>query len=185
MIKRLSFCLLIVLLSTVLVQAQPGIPTAGSILDNARERAANEHKKVFLIFHASWCGWCHRMDTLMNNTACRKLFEGNYIVAHMVVMESDGKKNLENAGGEEMLKKYNGEGQGIPFWVILDEKGHLLADCQLRHEGADLSTRGKNTGCPATKEEVAHFIKVLQQTSSLTTEQLSIIEKNFLKKEGI
>lgn len=185
MVKRAFMPLLIVLLSTFLVQAQSAPPAADQVFKHALQQAAKEHKKVFLIFHASWCGWCHRMDSIMNNSDCKKLFNNNYVVEHLVVLESKGKKNEENAGGEEMLKKYNGEDQGIPFWLIFDEKGTLLADCQLRPEGAGLSTKGENTGCPATKEEVDYFIKVLKKTSSLTAAQLKIIETNFLKKESI
>jgi hypothetical protein len=80
------------------------------------------------------------------------------------------------------MKKYNGEGQGIPFWLVFDAKGNLLADCQVRPEGAALTTKGQNTGCPATKEEVAYFIKVLKKTSSLNATQLAVVEKNFVKK---
>jgi hypothetical protein len=71
---------------------------------------------------------------------------------------------------------------GIPFWLIFDAKGNLLADCQTRPDGAALATKGENTGCPATKEEVAHFIKVLKKTSSLNADQLAVVEKNFIKK---
>src|SRR3712207_6933629 len=42
---------------------------------------------------------------------------------------------------------------------------------------------GNNTGCPATQEEVAHFISVLKKTSSLKDPQLAIIEKRFRQNE--
>jgi hypothetical protein len=105
------------------------------------------------------------------------------VIAHLTVMESDGKKALENAGADAMLKQYNGEKQGIPFWLIFDAKGNLLADCLMRPEGAPLSAKGENTGCPASKEEVAHFIKVLKQTSAMNEAQLAIVEKKFLKEQ--
>jgi hypothetical protein len=38
-------------------------------------------------------------------------------------------------------------------------------------------------GCPATAEEVAHFIKVLKRTSSITAEQIAAVEKRFRKNE--
>jgi thioredoxin-related protein len=181
MFKRLSLYLVISLLAAVVVQAQPA-PPADKILKDAMQRAGKEHKNVFIIFHASWCGWCHRMDSIMNNAACKKLFNDNYVIEHLTVLESKDKKGQENPGGEAVLKKYNGEGQGIPFWLIFDAKGNLLADCQIRPNGAALTTKGNNTGCPATTEEVAHFIKVLQKTADLNAGQLAIIEKNFLKK---
>jgi thioredoxin-related protein len=180
MLKRISFFLLISLLATV-VQAQP-VPTADKLLKDAMQRAGREHKNVFIIFHASWCGWCHRMDSIMNSPACKKLFNDNYVIEHITVMESKNNKSRENAGGEEMIKKYNGEGQGIPFWLVFDAKGNLLADSQIRPNGAALTTKGENTGCPARKDEVAHFVKVLKKTSSLNATQLAVVEKNFVKK---
>jgi thioredoxin-related protein len=180
MLKRSFFFLIISLLATV-VHAQQ-VPAADKIVKDAMQRAGREHKNVFIIFHASWCGWCHRMDSIMNSAACKKLFNDNYVIEHITVMESKKNKSMENAGGEEVMKKYNGEGQGIPFWLVLDAKGNLLADCQVRPEGAALTTKGQNTGCPATKEEVAHFVKVLKKTSSLNAGQLAIVEKSFVKK---
>src|SRR5574339_468386 len=106
------------------------------------------------------------MDTLMNNEACRKFFDDNFVVRHLVVFESASKKKLENPGAEELLKKYRAEKQGIPFWLIYDPRGNLLADSQLKPE--------ENTGCPATREEVDYFLKVLQKTSPLTKDQLAV-----------
>ena len=42
---------------------------------------------------------------------------------------------------------------------------------------------GKNSGCPATKEEVDYFIKVLQKTSQLDAEALAVIWKRFRENE--
>src|SRR6185503_6247231 len=92
--------------------------SASEILMEATARAAKENKKVFVIFHASWCGWCHRMDKIMNNDSCKKLFDNNFVVCHLVVMESENNKQLENPGGKELLEKYNGKDKGIPFWLI-------------------------------------------------------------------
>lgn len=179
---RKSLFLPVLLLIAATGFAQPTAPSANDVLKDAMNRAGKEHKNVFIIFHASWCGWCHRMDSIMNSAECRKFFTDNYVVEHLTVMESKDKKNLENAGGEEVLKKYNGEKQGIPFWLVFDANGKLLADCQMRPDSAGLDTRGENTGCPATKEEVAHFINVLKKTSSLKGDQLAVIEKKFLKE---
>jgi thioredoxin-related protein len=147
--------------------------SADSILKEASQVAAKENKNVFIIFHASWCGWCHRMDSIMNNRACKKFFNDHYVVRHLVVFESQQYKDHENPGALELLQKYKAEKQGIPFWLIYDAKGNLLADSQ--------SKPGENTGCPATREEVDHFLKVLQKTSPLNKDQLAVIEKNFLK----
>lgn len=171
-----------VLLLSATSLAQSKQPSAADVMKEATAQAAREHKKVFIIFHASWCGWCHRMDSIMANPECKKLFADNFVIRHLTVQEAKGKEDLENPGGMEMMEKYQGKGKGIPFWLIFDAKGNLVADCLIRPEGAGLDKPGENTGCPATKEEVAHFVKVLKQTTALNTGQLATIEKNFIKK---
>lgn len=115
----------------------------------------------------------------MNDASCKELFANNYVIRHLVVLENDKNKNLENPGAMELLTKYHGDKQGIPFWLVLDQNGKLLADSQIRPEGASLETVGQNIGCPGQKEEIAAFKKILKNTSKLTEAQLGVIEKRF------
>jgi thioredoxin-related protein len=170
--KRIFTLVFLLFAASAVAQQTP--PAAEAVLKEATQLAAKQNKKVFIIFHASWCGWCHRMDSIMNNADCKKLFNDNFVVRHLKVKESDKNKHLENPGGEAMLTKYRGGDKGIPFWLIFDAKGKLVGDC--------IMGSGENTGCPATKEEVAHFTKMLKQTTSLNDQQLAVIERNFIKK---
>ena len=165
-------------------QANPVPLSAGEILKEACQKAAQEKKNVFIIFHASWCGWCHRMDSSMNDTACKNFFDDNYIIEHLVVDESKDKQYLENPGADEFRKKYHGDGQGIPYWLIFDKDGRLLADSGMRPDGAGFDAPGDNTGCPATEKEVVYFIDVLKKTSRLNFAQQAAIEKRFRQNEN-
>jgi thioredoxin-related protein len=157
-------------------------PSASEVLNNAYLQAAKENKNVFVIFHASWCGWCHKMDTSMNDPACKTFFDNNYVIRHLVVDESKDKLTLENPGAKELKKNYNGDGQGIPFWLIFNNEGKLLFDSKIRMPG-DGPEKGENSGCPATEKEVAFFVDVLKKTSNLTSAELEIIRKRFRKNE--
>lgn len=162
---------------------EPGDPMpAKEILETAKKQALEEGKNVFIMWHASWCGWCHRMDKQMNDPEVKEFFDANYVIIHLVVKESKDNKHLENPGADEMLAKYKGDRAGIPFWVILDEKGDLLADSFLRTVGDDMEQKLKNTGCPANRDEVDHFIKVLKETSEMKNEDLGKIDKLFFIK---
>lgn len=166
------------LLFVTAAKAQEAPKSTEVILREAYKQAAKENKKVFVIFHASWCGWCHKMDEAMNDASCKELFANNYVIRHLVVLEHENKA-LENPGAMELLTKYHGDKQGIPFWLVLDKDGKLLADSQIRPAGASLETIGQNIGCPAQKEEIAAFTKILKETSKLTDTQLAVIQKRF------
>jgi thiol-disulfide isomerase/thioredoxin len=153
------------------------------MMKEAYAAAKKENKKVFVIFHASWCIWCRKMDTSMNDAICKKFFDDNFIVRHMVVDESKDKKNLETPGGQEFKIKYRGAEMGLPFWLIFDSNGSLLADAKIRTAGAGIDAEGKNTGCPANEEEVNYFIEVLKKTTSLKSNELEIIKQRFRKNE--
>jgi thioredoxin-related protein len=161
----------------------PVKPTAIEVLNKATAQAAAENKKVLLIFHASWCVWCRRMDSSLNDISCKKFFDDNFVITHITVMESPQKKNLEHAGGEELMKKYNEKARGLPNWVMLDKEGELLFDSQMKVLQTDSSYKFKDIGCPANLAEVDSFIEILKKLTTLTEPQLAIIEKRFRQNE--
>ena len=179
---RCLFLLTAFVLLVIAGKSQSPVP-ADIILKEATGEAAKTNKNVFIIFHASWCGWCHKMDTAMNDAAVKRFFTDNYEIRHLVVLESKGKENLENPGGMDLLKKYKGDNQGIPYWLIFDKEGKLLADSKMRPDGGGLET-GDNAGCPASEKEVAHFIKVLKETSPLNDAELLVIARRFRENEN-
>jgi thioredoxin-related protein len=155
---------------------------ADYILETAMKVAKKEKKNIFIMWHASWCGWCHRMDSLMQRDDMKEYFEGNYVIEHMVVKERQELKHLENPGADSVLASYNGDKSGIPFWVILDKKGNLLADSFMREEGVGMDQPGDNTGCPAQPAEVDHLLKVIKETSDTDDAGLEKIRETFLMK---
>lgn len=156
---------------------------ADAVLKAACAEAAASHKKVFLIFHASWCGWCHRMDSIMQAPVCKPLFDGQYVTTHLVILEGPNKKALENPGALALYTKYaGGNNQGIPFFLIIDKDGTVLRDSRIKPEGAAPGSGGNNTGCPDSDEELTYFIRILHETSSLSPDQLATIRTQFTRK---
>ena len=93
-----------------------------------------------------------------------KLLGDNYVIVHLDVMENEGKKDLENAGGIELMKQWNGEKAGLPFLVVLDANGKKLADSnETKPDGSLIG----NIGYPARPNEIAHFMKMLKTAPRL------------------
>lgn len=175
----LTHCFALSLLFSQALEAQPAPPSAEQVLKDACAIAKKDKKKVFIIFHASWCGWCHRMDSSMNDAACKKIFTDNFVIRHLTVQETEAHKKDENPGAAEMLAKYHGDSSGIPYWLIFDASGNLLADS--RAPSLRDPARLTNVGCPAKPKEVDHFISALNKTAISDKSQLDIIRERFLK----
>lgn len=181
-LKTLLFAFAVTLtIQTAIAQTTPAPAT--EVLNAAIKKAAKEKKQVLAMFHASWCGWCHKMTASLNDPAIKPYFDKNYVIADFTVYEHKGKENLENPGAADLLKKYNNADQGLPTWLVFDAKQNLVADSQMRPAGAALTAKGQNVGCPAKPEEVAHFIASLKKSSKLSDKELEEIAVVFRKNE--
>ena len=180
---KILFIFLVIFFVMPEVKAQETPPTAAAILKEAYAIAGKENKKVLVMFHASWCIWCRKMDSSLTDISCKKFFEDNFVVRHMVVFETPEKKGLENPGALEFLTKYKGEKMGLPFWLIFDNKGTLLADAKIPGTISEKNKEGESTGCPATIKEVDYFLEVLKKTTPVTKDELEIIRKRFRKND--
>jgi thioredoxin-related protein len=163
------------------IKAQESPIPAGQVLTNAFEEAKQTNKNVFILFKASWCGWCKKMDASMKDEKTKNLFNSNYVIKHLVVKEAQNKKHIENKGSDKILTNFGGAKSGIPYWLIFDKNGTLLADSKMVEGKLVLKEKGNNIGCPGSKEEVEAFTYKLKETSNLTDEELAIITKRFRK----
>ena len=146
------------------------------ILETAFKQAKTEHKNVLVIFHASWCGWCKKLDANVNDKACKDLFDSNFVITHLTVQESEQNKNLENPGATDLFNKYGNGNSGVPFFLVFDGNGKLLRK--------SVDENGSNLGCPANEHEVEVLIDILKETTKLKKPELEVIRNKFLTKEN-
>lgn len=156
-------------------------PSADEIVKQACAEAAASHKKVMVIFHASWCTWCHKLDTMMSSPECKPLFDQSFVVCHLDIAESPDKRDLENPGAEELYAKYANENCGIPFFLIMNADGAVIADSRMKARGVAPNSCD-NIGYPGSRPEMEYFLRTLRATTSLTPAQLKTIKEKFTKK---
>lgn len=147
-------------------------PSATAMLKTAELKAGREHKNVLLIFHASWCGWCHKLDDLLNSQQFQPAFASSYVIVHVTVEENPAHKADENPGGEALLDSLGGKNGGIPFYAIFNPKGAKLGD----------SLAPTNIGYPSEPNEVAHFMDLMKATSHMSTAQQEALQAFLSKK---
>ena len=166
----ISFILIFVFFQNIKAQEAP--KNVDVLMKKALQQAKEQNKNVFVMFTASWCTWCKQMDAKMKNPSIKQMFSDNYIIEHFTVLERKTKKHLVNPGAEELLIKYGGENQGIPFYLIFDSEGNLIADSKMVKDKEVLKGEGSNIGCPGTPYEIDAFAYKLKETSNLTDKEL-------------
>jgi len=179
-----AILLLFVLLGYGAFAQQATPPQADAVMKEAYAKAKAEHKNVILMFHASWCGWCKKMTACIEDPTCSKLFDDNYVITYLDILEHDGKKDLENPGAMDVMKNLHGDpAGGIPFWAVITPEGKVIGNSYMPHADGAPGTANDNVGCPAEDNEVSYFIGLLKKSSKLTDDQLAVIAARFHKNK--
>lgn len=160
-------------------------PAAKELISKAQKSAADSKRNVFVSFHASWCGWCHKMESVFKQDEIRVIMDRHFVIVNLDVLENDGKKALENPGSLEVLKAAGGAEQGIPYFYISDPKGKVLINSIMPADGAK---KASNVGCPYEPAEIAFFVKMLKKGAPrITDAELALVKIAFeqlKKKDG-
>jgi thioredoxin-related protein len=136
---------------------------AQSILSESLARASSQDKKVFVTFATPGNGWCHRLDEWLAKAEIAPIIDRDFIVAKI---DLDRMKN----GKDLMLHYRTGSTGGVPWYVVLDQKGKPLATA----DGPD-----GNIGYPLAPREIDQFLAMLKgQLEHLNEAQLGQLRKS-------
>jgi thiol-disulfide isomerase/thioredoxin len=140
----------------------PVLPPADQVLAQAEATAKSDHKKILLVFSASWCGPCHIFDKFLEDAAVKPILEKSLVIAHLDVGEFAGDKLHSNSpGAVEEMAKLGGGGAGYPYFAMLDEEGNWIADSRMPTDDGP----GHNTGYPSTRDEIDWFMGMLKKAA--------------------
>jgi thioredoxin-related protein len=174
-IRTVSLFILSIILFPCFLPGQTAKPdSAQAILTTALIEARSAQKNVFLVFHATWCSWCKRLEAAINDTVLKAIIDENYIVAKLDVKERGDKiQSYENPGGQEVMSDFGGKNAGLPFLVFLNRKGKMIAN-------SNIMPHKQNIGYPGSQNEITAFLKLLKKTAPhVTSKQCDRIKSYF------
>jgi thioredoxin-related protein len=174
-----ALALLLCLFGSVLLAQRPTL--ANQVFEDAKAQAAQQHRLIFLVFGASWCGPCHRMDAFLVAPEIRQILEKYFVLAKLNVEEKAGKHpELESPGGEDLAAKLGGANAkggvvGVPYFLFLDANGEPIVNSRRPVEGRP---GGANIGYPAKPEEIDWFMTMLNKAvPSMTVDESHTIDQ--------
>lgn len=175
---RITLTLFICLFGPVLA-AQRAAP-ADQVLNDAKAQAAEQHKLIFLVFSASWCGPCHQLDSFVTAREIGPILSKYFVFAKVNVEEKAGTHpELESPGGQALAVKLGGADAksryiGLPFIVFLDAAGKPIVNSNRPVQGQH---GGVGIGYPSEPEEIDWFMVMLKKAvPSITADESHTIE---------
>jgi thiol-disulfide isomerase/thioredoxin len=132
-------------------------PPAESVLAAAAKAGQPEKKNILVVFHASWCGWCRKLEAVLSAPSAREVLDRHFEKVELTVLERGEKQALENAGAEELLASIAGKDAGLPFVAVLDRRSRKPIAT------SNVDGPGSNVGYPAKADEIDHFVGMLRK----------------------
>jgi thiol-disulfide isomerase/thioredoxin len=180
-VRKLAFILIFSILPCLYCSAERKLTVAETILAAAQKQAKHEHKGIFLIFGASWCGPCKRLDAFLNEPTNRSVIEKYFIVTRLTVAEQyGGNPKLNTPGGDKLFTQFGGPGNSVPFLVLLNNKANLITNSN-RPIGND---KIDNIGYPDEPLEILWFVSMLKQAAPAMSDSEEKTLGEWLKKSA-
>ena len=152
-------------------------PAANVLLQSAMTKAAGQ-KAVFVIFHASWCKWCTRLDHVLDTMVVKDIVDKYFVTLHIDVLERGEKIQVfENPNGQKLLEQFGGKDAGLPFYAFLDAHKKLIGN-------SNVMSKNENIGYPGSTDEINAFMKLIKKAAPRMTRKEESIIVDCLQKNA-
>ena len=138
----------------------PALPTADTVLAQAKTTASAEHKNILLTFSASWCCPCHLFEAFLKDPAIHPIMAKAFVITSLDVEERPNDPRHANSPGGEALMTSLGGGNSVPFIAMLSPDGQPIVDSLRPDKGGK-----SNIGYPAIPVEIDWFMQMLRKAA--------------------
>ncbi|MEA2553996.1 MAG: hypothetical protein QOJ65_2172 [Fimbriimonadaceae bacterium] len=150
-----------------------------SLIQRAQEKARAEKKNVLVLFVASWCKWCDRLQAFTMDAQVKPILEENFVVVRLTALEKGALRAKENPGSSDLIDNLGARDAGLPFLAVLDPDGKPVITSLRPVEGKN---KPVNAGWPTSAEELSHFVRLIRKGAPRATpEQIQTIESYLVK----
>jgi thiol-disulfide isomerase/thioredoxin len=113
-------------------------------------------KRLLLVFHASWCGYCQLMDMMLEDAACKAILDKYFVIYHLRALEAKPEMKAQQLdGADEVYAGLTPKTTGLPYVAVLDGKAGRVTDSIMRN--------GDNFGFPVDAVELDNFQDMMRK----------------------
>lgn len=135
---------------------------APALMMGAMKTAQAEHKVIWVLFSASWCDPCKKLENLILTSDVKSILAAHYVSLKLIVSESADRRALENPNANILMTKFDSRSIVPPFSAFMDGGGRMIANSRGMPNGGEI-------GYPSTPERIQAFMALLQKTAPRMT----------------
>ena len=152
--------------------------SADVLFAHAKAEAKQEHKRVLLVFSASWCGPCKFYERFLEDPQMKPIEEKAFVIQRIHVGERKSDPRYANTPGGVKLRSALGavDEPGFPFLVITDETGRPIVNSY--RDGSTCN----NVGYPDSPEEIDWYVAMLKRAAPSLSPADMLATRTWLQK---